>query len=271
MAETVDPDAPAPGHNERRAAAEARTGGRTDGASGDQAPAAERSDGSRSDGTTASGEAADPPGDEAATADRSDESPAVATPVAGRAGRKRVPWNRRAGAAPSRRRVLVRRVIALLILVALGASVGLAVSGGDDDAPTRTAAVDATITPATDQTQANRAADREARTLLRGAISAVETCFGATGTYARCRTREELTPFASEAQFGPFLERVVPGSPTATQIAVTVGDRRNVRIVGVSRTRNRFAYVRRLPGGAVQSCRASAFRNPEACSGGRWR
>ncbi|MDX8153505.1 hypothetical protein SK069_18040 [Patulibacter brassicae] len=181
-----------------------------------------------------------------------------------------MPWTRGAGAAPSRRRVLVRRLVALLVLVAIGASVGLAVSGGEDDAPTRTAAVDATITPATDQTQANRAADREARTLLRGAISAVETCFGATGTYARCRTREELTPFASEAQFGPFLERVVAGSPEATEIAVTAGDRRNVRIVGVSRTRNRFAYVRRLPGTAVQSCRASAFPNPEACSGGRW-
>ncbi len=270
MAETDDPDAPAPGHEERGAAAEARTGGLTDGASSAQAPAAQRSDGSRGDGTTASGEAADLLGDEAATAGRSDEPSADATPVAGRAGRGRTPWNRRSGAAPSRRRVLVRRVVALLILVALGAGVGLAVSGGEDDAPTRTAAVDATITPATDQTQANRAADREARTLLRGVISAVETCFGATGTYARCRTREELAPFASEAQFGPFLERVVPGSPDASQIAVTVGDRRNVRIVGVSRTRNRFAYVRRLPGTAVQSCRAAAFPNPEACSRGRW-
>jgi hypothetical protein len=270
VAETDDPDAPAPGHDERATAATERTGGHEDGAHGREEPVDGRSGRSRGDGTTAPGEVLATPQDEAETAGPADGPRVEPTPITGRVPRRRVPWTRTTDGAPSRRRVLVRRVVALLVLVAIGAGVGLAVSGGEDDAPTRTAAVDATITPATDQSQANRAADREARTLLRGAISAVETCFGATGTYARCRTREELAPFASEAQFGPFLERVVPGAPEATEIAVTVGDRRNVRIVGVSRTRNRFAYVRRLPGTAVQSCRASAFPNPEACSGGRW-
>ena len=167
-----------------------------------------------------------------------------------------------------RSRIALRWSVALLVLLAIGATVGLALRG-DDDEPSQ--AREVTLTPAVDQSAANRAADLEARNLLRGAFTAAETCFAATGTYARCRSREQLTPFASEAQYGPFLARVVTGEPRPAEIAVTVGTRRELRVISVSRTRNRFAYVRRLPGAPVQSCRTPGFRNPEACDGGRWR
>ncbi|WP_320672660.1 hypothetical protein [Patulibacter defluvii] len=128
--------------------------------------------------------------------------------------------------------------------------------------------------PAPDPASTKQRADLETRNLLRGAISAAETCFASTESYVPCRTREQLTRFASEQRFGPFLEHLVTAEPQPGQIAVLVASRRELRIVAASRSGNRFAYSRTLSrsgsGQPVQSCLVRAFPQSESCEKGRW-
>lgn len=133
--------------------------------------------------------------------------------------------------------------------------------------------------PAPDLASTKQRADLETRNLLRGAISAAETCFGSADSYVPCRTREQLTPFASEQRFGPFLEHVVAGDPKPGEIAVQVATRRQLRILATSRSGNRFAYSRSLPRDpsradaaktTIFSCLVRAFPESESCEKGRW-